>query len=127
MTDAGETFEGGDTSKCPGETNCDDWNAHGDEDSHEIKEQKVCHGCPMFVSKPSRDANESGEISLSEIEEIVDEIADMIFLADGGHETDWREYPIETYRLFCEWRKAEKNVAERRSQFTQAFMRSFCK
>jgi hypothetical protein len=51
----------------------------------------------------------------------------MIFLENGGHETDWTEYPIEIYRLFCEWRDAERDVAERRSQFTQSFMKGFCK
>ena len=127
MTEAGETWEGGDTTKCPGESNCDDWNAHGDEASHEIKEQKVCHGCPKFVSKPASGEDQTAEIDPEEIEETVDDIADMIFLADGGHETDWTEYPIETYRLFCEWRKAEKHIAERRAKFTQDFMKSFCK
>jgi hypothetical protein len=80
----------------------------------------------MFSSKKSS-ADEASEIDPEEIEEIVDDIADMIFLANGGLETDWNEYPIEIYRLFCEWRKAEKDVTERRSQFTQAFMKSLCK
>jgi hypothetical protein len=81
----------------------------------------------MFSSKPASSEDQTAEIDPEEIEEIVDDIADMIFLADGGLETDWNEYPIEIYRLFCEWRKAEKDVAERRSQFTQAFMKSLCK
>jgi hypothetical protein len=62
-----------------------------------------------------------------ELESIVDDIADMVFLADGGHETDWQEYPIEIYRLFCEWRRAERSVAEGRAKFTQAFLKSMCK
>src|SRR5207244_3311140 len=89
LTGAGETFEGGDTTKCPGESSCDDWNAHGEEESHEIKEQKICHGCPKFVSKPSSGEDQTAEIDPEEIEEIVDDVADMIFLANGGHETDW--------------------------------------
>lgn len=127
LTAAGETFEGGDTTKCPGESNCDDWQTHIGDDDHATKEAKVCLGCPMFISKPASGSDEASKIGTEEIEEIVDEIEDMVFLADGGHETDWREYPIEIYRLFCEWRKAEKNIAERRAQFTQNFMKSFCK
>jgi hypothetical protein len=126
LTEAGETFEGGDTTKCPGESNCDDWNSHTGDDDQATKETKVCLGCPMFSSKTSSE-NEASEIHPQEVEEIVDDIADMIFLANGGHETDWNEYGIEIYRLFCEWRRAEKDVAERRSQFTQAFLKSMCK
>jgi hypothetical protein len=81
----------------------------------------------MFVSKPASSEDQTTEIDPEEIEAIVDDIADMIFLANGGHETDWNEYGIEYYRLFCEWRRAERDVAERRSQFTQAFLKSMCK
>jgi hypothetical protein len=89
--------------------------------------RKDCHGCPKFVSKPSRGSeDQTAEIDPEEIEEIVDDVADMIFLADGGHETDWREYPIEIYRLFCEWRKAEKARRREAIKFTQAF-KSMCK
>jgi hypothetical protein len=91
LTEAGETFEGGDTTKCPGESNCDDWNSHTGDDDHATKETKVCLGCPMFSSKTSSE-NEASEIDPQEVEEIVDDIADMIFLANGGHETDWNEY-----------------------------------
>lgn len=127
MTDAGETWEGGDTTKCPGEANCDDWKAHGDETSHEIKEQKICNGCPMFSSKPSRGSDEMAEVDQAAVEQMVDDIADMIFLANGGHETDWREYPIEIYRLFCEWRRAERAIAERRERELNILVKSFFK
>jgi hypothetical protein len=80
----------------------------------------------MFSSKKSS-ADEASEIDPEEVEEIVDDIADMIFLADGGHETDWNEYPIEIYRLFCEWRKAEKDAAERREQSRHGLERNFFK
>lgn len=126
LTRAGETWEGGDMTKCPGESNCDDWQSHTGDDDHSTKESKVCLGCPMFSSKTGG-PNQTPEIDPEEIEEVVDDIEDMIFLADGGHETDWNEYPIEIYRLFCEWRKAERNIAERRAQFTQNFMKSLCK
>jgi hypothetical protein len=78
----------------------------------------------MFSSKKSS-ADEASEIDPEEVEEIVDDIADMIFLADGGLETDWNEYPIEIYRLFCEWRKAEKDVAKGDHEITWAFMKGF--
>lgn len=112
LTAAGETFEGGDRGKCPGEAKCGDWNQPF-EGSYEEKEFAICYGCPMFTSKPA--SHSSPDMDVDEVESIVDDIRDMVFLADGGHETDWREYDIDIYRLFCEWRAAEKHVANQRS------------
>lgn len=51
----------------------------------------------------------------------------MIFLANGGHETDWNEYPIDIYRLFCEWRKAEAHARELRATRFDALVKGFLK
>jgi hypothetical protein len=57
----------------------------------------------------------------------VDDIADMVFLEDGGQPTDWNEYPIEIYRLFCYWRAAEKDIADIRERRLDVLVKSFLK
>jgi hypothetical protein len=111
-------------SKCPGESQCDDWaQPRPDGESYEEKVENVCRGCPKFESKPAYDAGET-EIPKDEIDDVVDDIADMIFLEKGGALTDWTQYPIDYYRLFCSWRDAESDVEEMRQRNIQSLIKS---
>lgn len=118
----GETFEGGDATKCPGEANCDDWQQPFDGD-HDAKEQAICFGCSRFPSKGSRAADISGE----EVEELVDEIASITDFEDAGLSTDWTEYPIEYAELAVIWRNAERDCREIRDRYFHALVKSFMK
>jgi hypothetical protein len=76
----------------------------------------------MFESKQRGDFDNDEEIN-----DLVDDIADMIFLADGGDATDWNEYPIEIYRLFCYWRAAERDISDMRERRLDALVKGFLK
>lgn len=86
--------------------------------------EEAVAGCDRCDGKPPENkATEDND----EVGDLVDEIGSMIFFADGGGETDWNEYPIEYYQLFCWWRAAEKEIEESRAVKLSAFIGSFSK
>lgn len=125
LTAAGETFEGGDTTRCPGEASCDDWQQPFDGDE-EMKEQAICFGCSKFPTKPSR-ANFSTGPTAEEIDDLVNDIESIIDFEDAGLATDWSEYPIEYAQLAVIWRNAEKEISEIRSRYLHTLVKSFMK
>lgn len=126
LTLAGETHEGGDASKCPGESRCDDW-AQPFEGTYEQKVESICFGCPKFATKPAGGEPADAAIDDEEIESYVDEVEGIVFLENGGEATDWAEYPFEIYQLACWWRAAEREVAEMRAMRLDALVKAFSK
>jgi hypothetical protein len=63
----------------------------------------------------------------SDVEELVDEIEKLVEWENGGFKTDWDCYPFEYKKLFVEWRKAEKEVANKREVWHQLFIKSHFK
>lgn len=95
-----------------------------EEADHAEKEDAICRGCPKFGSKPSGGSSQPGD---EEVEDAVDDIADIVFLENGGAATEWDRYPIETYRLYCLWRQTEAEIEENRRRRFDALVKGFLK
>lgn len=126
LTSAGETFDGGDTSKCPGENKCDDWRQPFT-GTYDEKVQSICWGCPKFETKPAGGERTEAPVDDEEIASYVDDIAGIAFFETGGERTDWDEYPFEYYQLFCWWRAAEREVDEMRAIRLDSLVKGFSK
>ena len=55
--------------------------------------------------------------------DLVDEIRDLIFWENGGHQPEWNCYPFEYYRLFAEWRNTEMEIKSHREMELQKTIR----
>lgn len=101
------------------------WAAAGG-DTHEEKEEAVCFGCEMYATKPTDGGGPSG-FSDEEIEEFVDEIADIVRWEDAGFATDWSAYDLATKQLAVVWREAESDVRLLQTRRLQSFLRGWFK
>jgi len=62
----------------------------------------ACESCDLLPTK--------NEILAAEDNDLVAEIEDIVFWELGGQKTDWSHYPFEYYRLFCIWRRTERQI-----------------
>lgn len=136
---AGETYEGGDTGKCPGEAACDDWRqpwepsgqwtaASGQTEAewrHDLKEQSICRGCPMFASKALAMGGEAGDDE--ELSSEVEAVEDFVIWQNAGVPVDWDAYSFEFIQLVTVWREAEAVVEENRRRRFDALVKGFLK
>lgn len=125
LTAAGESPTGK-VASCPG-MSCQqfasrmaNWNGK----KWQKRAEEACAGCDRCDGTPPQ--NKAGS-DTDEVEDLVNEIEDIVFLANGGQLTDWNEYPHEYYRLFCWWRAAEKEVEELRAFKLSSFIGGFSK
>jgi hypothetical protein len=106
----GEEYDGG-KSHCPGDGKCEIWDASQGRPRDE--REMVCGDCkrcsgppPEEIEDPANDATADD----GELEDIVDEIADIILYQDAGSSTDWGVYSPEYLWLAGQWRHAEKTL-----------------
>ncbi len=97
---------GGKLTRCPGEDNCQDWQAAGGT-THAEKEEAVCFGCHLFPTKINFSAiREIGsEAVLAEVEQVRRE-------RDSGGGVNLAEMSFLTWRLLLIW-DAEVEARER--------------
>ena len=113
------------SGRCPGEENCRDFLKEGGA-TREEKEMNACSGCQFFPTKPGAGKKKSDEPNeADEVENLVNEIADIVFWEDAGSLTDWNCYPFETHLLYAVWREAEKQIKNTREIVMQMFIKSF--
>lgn len=141
---AGEELGGSAYTACPG-TGCPIWEAAAGDHAYKV-ETGVCEGCRDCGGNPP-DEGSSGSGSGSEetegeagnaaapaahdeaaeVDDLVQDVADIIAWENAGFTTDWSQYPIEIKNLVKYWRSAETDIANIRESRMQTFLKSWFK
>lgn len=123
-------------ARCPG-TGCEIWEAAAGDYDYKV-ETGVCNGCRQCGGNPPEDSGQwsvvSGEsedqkpnTEDQEIEDLVNDIADITAWEDAGFPTDWQVYDFTVKQLVRVWRSAEREITEIRDRRMQAFIKGFFK
>ena len=120
--------------RCPGEDHCGKFSIARSEGDG----LAACQGCALLPTKPGdvwaveipavdakSEAETAEDLEAAEVENLVDEIADIVFWEDAASLTDWTLYPFEYRMLYAVWREAERKVRDIRERRMQTFIKSF--
>lgn len=104
----GEDVEGNSFYRCPG-MECVNFAKEAGA-TWEGKAKAACTTCDKCNGNFPIDPSTVSEQEVNEVEELVEEIADIIKWENGGIQTDWTAYEFFYQKLVCEWREAEERL-----------------